>query len=286
MSHEIPDRPWAKVAVDLFQFGNKDYLVTVDYFSSFFEIDQMYSTTSETVIKKLKGHFARYGIPDKFVSDNGPQFVSEEFGAFAQSYGFRHTCSSPHHHQSIGKVESAVKQAKKTLRLSRVSGNDFYLALLDVRNTPQEGFHSSPAQRMMNRRTRTTLPVSTSLLKPHVPESTMQSIRRNQAKQRHYYNRGAKSLEQLRQGDRVKLQPFTPGQREWVDGQVVKEIQAGGKVYIRSRRHLRKYEPNEDVEPAAEPPVPQISMQASPALETVEQAPRRQAVITRNLTSP
>ena len=97
---------------------------------------------------------------------------------------------------------------------------------------------------------------------------------------------GAKSLEQLRQGDRVKLQPFTPGQREWVDGQVVKEIQAGGKVYIRNRRHLRKYEPNEDVEPAAEPPVPQISMQASPALETVEQAPRRQAVITRNLTSP
>jgi len=166
----------AKVAIDLFQLRNKDYLVSVDYFSSFFEINQMYSTTSETVIKKLKGHFARYGIPDEFVSDNGPQFVSEEFGAFAQSYGFRHTCSSPQHHQSNGKVESAVKQAKKTLRMSRVNGNDFYLTLLDVRNTPQEGFHSSPAQRMMNRRTRMTLPVSTSLLKARVPENTMQSI--------------------------------------------------------------------------------------------------------------
>ena len=171
MSHEIPDRPWAKVALDLFQFRNKDYLVTVDYFSSFFEINRMYSTTSETVIKKLKGHL-------------------REFGAFAQSYGFRHTCSSPHHHQSNGKVESAVKQIKKTLWMSRVSSNDFYLALLDVRNTPQEGFHSSPAQRMMNRCTRTTLPVSTSFLKTCVPENTMQSIWRNQAKQRHYYNRG------------------------------------------------------------------------------------------------
>jgi len=180
MSHEIPDRPWAKVAVDLFQLRDKDYLVTVDHFSSFFEIDRMYSTTSETVIKKLKGHFARYGIPDEFVADNGPQFVSKEFGAFAQSYGFRHTCSSPHHHRSNGKVESAVKQANQTIRMSRVSGNDFYLALLDVRNTPQEVFHSSPAQRMMNRRKRTTLPVSTSLLKPRVPENTMQSIRRNQ----------------------------------------------------------------------------------------------------------
>ena len=133
----------------------------------------------------------------------------------------------------------------------------------------------------MNRRTRTTLPVSTSLLKPRVPKNTMKSVRRNQAKQRHYYNRGAKSLEQLREGDRVKQKPFNPGQREWVDGQVAKEIrprsyevQAGGKVYIRNRRHLRKYEPNEDVELATEPPVPQISMQASPALETVEQAPQ------------
>ena len=188
--------------------------------------------------------------------------------------------------------------------MSRVSGNDFYLTLLDVRNTPQEGFHSSPAQRMMNRRTRMTLPVSTSLLKACVPENTMQSIWRNQAKQRHYYNRGVKSLEQLRQGDRVKLQPFTPGQREWVDGQVVKEIrprfyevQTGGKVYIRNRRHLRKYEPKEDVEPAAEPPVPQISIQASPALETMEQAPQTtdgqeavspegKSAFTRNLTSP
>ena len=51
LSHEVPDRPWAKIATDLFQFENKDYLVTVDYFSNFFEVDRMYSTTSQAVIK-------------------------------------------------------------------------------------------------------------------------------------------------------------------------------------------------------------------------------------------
>ena len=51
-NHEVPDRPWAKVATDLFQIENKDYLVTVDYLSDFFEVDRLYSTTSETVIKK------------------------------------------------------------------------------------------------------------------------------------------------------------------------------------------------------------------------------------------
>ena len=53
------ERPWAKIGTDLFQFQNKDYLVTIDYFSNFFEIDYLSTTTSNTVIKKLKGHMAR-----------------------------------------------------------------------------------------------------------------------------------------------------------------------------------------------------------------------------------
>ena len=87
----------------------------------------------------------------KIVSDNGPQFAAEEFRVFAQSYGFKQTRTSPHYPQSNGKAESAVKQAKKILRMARASGNDFYLALLNVRNTPQEGHNTSPAQRMMSR---------------------------------------------------------------------------------------------------------------------------------------
>ena len=121
LSHEVPDRPWAKIATDLFQFENKDYLVTVDYFSNFFKVDCMYSTTSQAVIKKLKAHIARYGIPDEIVSDNGSQFTAEEFHVFAQGYRFKHTRASPHYPQSNGKAESAVKQAKKILRMAKAS---------------------------------------------------------------------------------------------------------------------------------------------------------------------
>ena len=150
--------------------------------------------------------------------------------------------------------------------MARVSGNDFYLALLNVRNTPQEGYNTSPSQRMMSRNTKTLLPVSASLLKPHVVQNTMDSILKKQATQQYYYNRGAKALEQLHQGDRVKIQPFTLGKKDWADGQVVKEVrprsyevQADGKVYITNRRHLRKYEHVEDIEPPAESPVPEVT---------------------------
>jgi hypothetical protein len=198
--------------------------VTVDYFSNFFEIVYLSTTASNTVIKKLKGHIAAYGIPDEVVSDNGPQYESDEFQAFAKPFGFKQTRTSPHHPQSNGKAESAVKQSIKILQMTRESGTDYYLALLNIRNTPQERHNSSPAQRMMNRRTRTTLPTSKNLLKPRVAGNIGTNIAKKQAKQQRYYNRGAKTLEQLHEGDRVKVQPFGPGEKKWSDGEVIREV--------------------------------------------------------------
>lgn len=48
-----------------------NYTVTIYYYSNFKEVDYMEDETqAKTVIKKLKGHFARYGIPDMLCLDN------------------------------------------------------------------------------------------------------------------------------------------------------------------------------------------------------------------------
>jgi hypothetical protein len=41
MPHDVPYRPWAKVACGIFSCDGKDYLVTVDYFYSFWEVDHI-----------------------------------------------------------------------------------------------------------------------------------------------------------------------------------------------------------------------------------------------------
>ena len=58
-----PSRPWEVVSADIFTYSGKDYLVTVDQFSGFFEIDHLHTMTSQSVINKLRPHFARYGSP-------------------------------------------------------------------------------------------------------------------------------------------------------------------------------------------------------------------------------
>ena len=80
---------WQKVATDLFTLTGTCYLVVVDYFSRYPEVIQLRSTTSGSVVEALKAIFARHGIPETVVSDNGPQYASEEFSKLAAEYSFK-----------------------------------------------------------------------------------------------------------------------------------------------------------------------------------------------------
>lgn len=112
----MPDRPWSRVAVDLFTLGRKDYIIIVDDYSNFFEFNVITQTTSAAMVTSMKSQFARHGIPYEVRSDNGPQVTSTDFQDFAKEWEFKHVTSSPHYAQSNGKVENAVKTAKRIIK--------------------------------------------------------------------------------------------------------------------------------------------------------------------------
>ena len=160
---ELPANPWQKVGTDLFVWNQVNYLFVIDYYSRYIEIAKLVSTTLERVINQLKSIFARHGIAQILVSDNGPQYSSSSFQEFAKKYGFQHTTSSPRYPQANGEAERAVKTVKRLLK-----SEDPYLALLSYRSTPLKiGF--SPAELLMGRNLRTTLPTTDRQLKRHTP---------------------------------------------------------------------------------------------------------------------
>ena len=112
MQHEIMARLWAKVGTDLCGHRGWMLLVICDYFSGFIEVERLHTTTTTALSRTLKALFARYGVPDALVTDNGPQFASAEFVSLAKSWGFQHVTSSPHYPQSNGRAENAVKTVK------------------------------------------------------------------------------------------------------------------------------------------------------------------------------
>lgn len=243
--HDVSYRPWSKVGTDLYLWHNKDYMVTVCYYSNFWEVDYLPDTKSTTVIHKLKAHFARQGIPDVLISDNGPQYSSQEFKTFSQKWEFEHRTSSPGYPQSNGKAESAVKTAKRLMQKASAAEQDPYLAILDHRNTPSQGLDTSPAQRLLSR-TRTLLPKKKSLLEPKVTNNK-QGLINNRQRQEKYYNRTARDLDCLKEGDSVRVQPFDPC-KIWRPAEVIRtvsprsyevELESGG-VLRRNRHHLRR----------------------------------------------
>ena len=207
-SHQIPDRPWSRVAADQFKFHGKDYIVIVDFYSDFIEVKMLEENTSSAVIEFLKEQFSRHGLPDILVTDSGPQFRSQEFKQFTHSWEFVHVSFSPHHHKSNGKVEAAVKVAKSLFKKALNDNKDPWLALLDQRNTPTESLGSSPVQRLMSRRTRTLLPTATNLLYPKVPENVDHLLRLKRQKAKFYHDRSSRVLPEIEIGQDVRVAPL------------------------------------------------------------------------------
>jgi transposase InsO family protein len=132
----------------------KEYLLVVDYFSRYMEVQTLSTTTSASIIQALKAIFSRHGIPATVIIDNGPQYSSEAFRFFSQEYNFNHVTSSSHYPQSNGLAERMVRTAKALPSKS----SDPYLALLAYRSTPLPWCGLSPAELLMGRKIRSEVP--------------------------------------------------------------------------------------------------------------------------------
>lgn len=243
----IPNIPWNKIGTDIFEYGKKKYLILVDYFSGFIEVGYLRDTSSNSVINILKENFARYGIPETVISDNGPQFTSRNFAKFVSEWDFCHVTSSPRYAQSNGKSERAVQTVKKMLKKTIDSKSDFYLSLLSYRNTPRENLNS-PAQLMMGRRLNSRLPVHYDLLKfqNYSNEKQYENLLDKQIKTKFYYDQHCKPLPELNVGDDVLM--LDDNKSERIRGKVVAKastprsyfIKNKRGIYRRNRRHLTK----------------------------------------------
>ncbi|XP_026530759.1 uncharacterized protein K02A2.6-like, partial [Notechis scutatus] len=113
---EMPRGPWSRIHID-FAGPTKGhtFLITVDAYSNWLEVNKMKNTTTEAAVKKLNRLFATHGLPDVLVSDNGPQFTALVFEQYLADRGIRHALTSPTHPAANGRAERMVQLTTKTL---------------------------------------------------------------------------------------------------------------------------------------------------------------------------
>ena len=147
---ELPTEPWQDLAADLLgSLPSGEYLfAVVDYYSRYFEVVK--SVTSRKMIECLEMMFSTHGIPLSLKTDNGPEFISEEFESYLEENDIERRTSTPLWPQANGKIERQNHSLLKALRIAQAERKNWRHELLKFliayRSTPHSTTGASPAK--------------------------------------------------------------------------------------------------------------------------------------------
>ena len=218
-------------------------------------------------------------MPEEISSDGGPQFTADEFKSFLNDWGIKHRLSSVSYPQSNGRAELGVKTSKRLIQHNTAPDGSLdtdkaLKAILQHRNTPIPELGLSPAQLLLHRQLRDSIPVSRGRLQPHkewviaAQEREKAFAKRNNAIEERY-NAHTKTLNPLKPQTHVRIQE---GNKKWSKtGTVVEclpynqyriKVDGSGRVTTRNRRFIKETAP---LWPTATTPSPSPNMpQSSP----------------------
>jgi hypothetical protein len=220
----LPSGPWRKLSLDIAgEFvaaprAHRYMLVAIDYFSKWPEARTVEYVTSSAVINFLTTLFDRFGLVEEVVTDNGPQFISNEFTSFLVSLGIRHSRSALYSPQSNAEVERFNRVMKEGLKTGLADGRNFVTAvrhtLASYRATPHCTTGVTPASLMLSFPLRTPLTLlqqsamtsSTSSSEPSTPSPIQARVRfRQQLMSKDHDARHRAKPTRLFAGDQVRI---------------------------------------------------------------------------------
>ncbi|KAG7556857.1 Integrase catalytic core [Arabidopsis suecica] len=130
--------------------GVQYLLVLMDYFSKWIE-SEAYINIKDSVVKTFlwKHIICRYGVLYEIVTDNGPQFISNDFEDFCSALGIKLSYSTPRYPQGNGQAEASNKTILSNLkkRLSARKGgwyDELQPVLWAYRTTPRRATGETP----------------------------------------------------------------------------------------------------------------------------------------------
>ena len=257
MQPHLPTRPWEKLGTDIFEFDGKKYLMVVDYYSRIPVIRLLDNMTSHAVCNHFTSVLAEYGLPATIISDFGSQYISERFKTKCKLSGITLRFSSPYHHQANSLAERTIGTCKSLLKKALEKNECPYTALWMYRTTPLDDQMPSPHELLFGRKPQTTLPSTRSTLKSKHPNDDLhqEANQKRQERQAEFYDRKTGSDKRILHNMEPVFVRNTL-KNTWQPAIVLNRpqpterprtytVDIQGKIYQRTREHLRPRSKNE-----------------------------------------
>lgn len=147
LQRSADQRLFHRVAMDLFgplppsDLGNRYVLVMQDTFTKFVEIYPLVRADAPSVLATIVDKFIpRHGMPNEFLSDNGPPFDSSFVQSLVIKLGGSHIFSPSYHPQSNGLVERMMGTLR-TMLVNFCTGVNWDKHLRDLRWAYNSSYH-------------------------------------------------------------------------------------------------------------------------------------------------
>ncbi|XP_041435047.1 uncharacterized protein K02A2.6-like [Xenopus laevis] len=291
--------PWERIHIDYAEINQQTFLLVIDSYSKWLEVLPTKISTSEKTITLLHNLFASYGLPKELVSDNGPQFTSQEFQYFLKQNGIKHKLTPPYHPASNGAAERAVQTFKKAWMKHSVASESAGTTgelrlcrfLFSYRNIPHSVTESTPAELFLKRHLQSRL----DLFKPSLADT----VEKHQKQQVRAHNSSRQRHKDFYPGDKVLVRDFRHSGCLWSPGTICHrrgpltyEVQIGNcHVHV----HVEHLVPDKSVSPV--PPsfstidfqvpvaplqeLPDVNNRSNPISATASECERRYPIRAR-----
>lgn len=131
MLTNTPTKPFQIIHIDVFTFGNRQYLTIVDAFSKFAQAIYIEGKTAIHISNALIKYFTSFGVPQNIVADNGKEFKNEIIKDILNLHKIKVHFTTPYHHESNSIVERFHSTIIEHLRILQETHSDNTKNLMD-----------------------------------------------------------------------------------------------------------------------------------------------------------
>jgi len=223
-----PTKPWSVITTDFVTDlpeinGFNSINVVVDKFSKAIVITPCHKdiTAEETATLFLNNVWKRFGLPDRIISDRGPQFASQVTKEIWKTLGIKRSMSTAYHPQTDGETERVNQEIEQYLRSMIMHSPKGWLDLLPFaefahNNRQHSATWKSPFKVLMGYQPRFTLmPISTKAPSAEEHLSKLDQVRKEVEASQKVANQ---VIQEARHKYGTRAPTFAKGDKVWLDG--------------------------------------------------------------------